>query len=76
VHPWKHSFRRLTLRSATGTAQRAHPYRHEGSVRMRPVLRSLDFPASVNYIDARMLVRIIKTVQSALSASGHRIFLV
>jgi hypothetical protein len=24
-----HSFRRLTLRSATGTAQRARPYRHE-----------------------------------------------
>ena len=30
-----YSFRRLTLRSATGTAQRARPYRRGGRSRMR-----------------------------------------
>ena len=42
-----YSFRRLTLRSATGTAQRARPYRGVGRSRMRPPLTQI-FQASGN----------------------------
>jgi hypothetical protein len=36
VNVWQARFRRLTLRSATGPAQRAQPYQNGGSVEIRP----------------------------------------